>query len=460
MFSKIKKFNLQLYVFLVLFNNFSALTLLNDTTSFNTGLISFSSLIFCLNKILFILFIFLETIASYLDAFGLNINFLKLVFVNPQKLNFNYNFYILFEYINYFLYFLLNVFFLIFFKKIILIINFIIKNKIKFILLIALFFFISIFFITLSNSKFVSKYRERFINKILFYSEENLIRYDNWYLVLKYSLKYDDDISMIPDLDFGKIYENYSNVNNVYIIINESYPNFKDTNVKNLLLEDLINNLDDFTIQNFKKNWSKNYGTLGAEITFFCTYEKLADDFMKLDLLSFVKKNDCWIKKFIQKDTNRVFIHTYKEFFNDRKKYRSFFDEAYFFDDLQKYKLKICDGMYIAVCDDEIINKIFPSYQKNNKSNFIVFLTVNTHIPLIPLKNKLPICDIYPVNQNEQFCASFNQQSIINISINRFIKNLTQNDLLIFFSDTPPIFSVRDRKFFEDYIDVFVFKKK
>jgi hypothetical protein len=32
----------------------------------------------------------LETIASYLDVFGLNINFLKLVFVNPQKLNFNY----------------------------------------------------------------------------------------------------------------------------------------------------------------------------------------------------------------------------------------------------------------------------------------------------------------------------------------------------------------------------------
>ena len=240
MFGKIQKFNLQLYVFLVLFNNFSALILLNDTTSFNTGLISFSSLIFCLNKILFILFIFLETIASYLDVFGLNINFLKLVFVNPQKLNFNYNFYILFEHINYFLYFLLNVFFLIFFKKIILIINFIIKNKIKFILLIVLFFFISIFFITLSNSKFVGKYRERFINKILFYSEENLIRYDNWYLVLKYSLKYNDDISMIPDLDFGKIYENYSNVNNVYIIINESYPNFKDTNVKNLLLEDLI----------------------------------------------------------------------------------------------------------------------------------------------------------------------------------------------------------------------------
>ena len=205
MFGKIQKFNLQLYVFLVLFNNFSALILLNDTTSFNTGLISFSSLIFCLNKILFILFIFLETIASYLDVFGLNINFLKLVFVNPQKLNFNYNFYILFEHINYFLYFLLNVFFLIFFKKIILIINFIIKNKIKFILLIVLFFFISIFFITLSNSKFVGKYRERFINKILFYSEENLIRYDNWYLVLKYSLKYNDDISMIPDLDFGKI---------------------------------------------------------------------------------------------------------------------------------------------------------------------------------------------------------------------------------------------------------------
>jgi hypothetical protein len=454
------KFKTLSYITLLLFNNFSALILLNDTSSFNTGLISFSSLIFCLNKILFITFIFLETTASYLDAFGLNINFLKLVFVNPQKLNFTYNFYILFEFINYLLFFFFNLFFLILLKKITLIIDFILKNKIKYLFSISFLFFVLIFFfISFSNNKFVGKYRERFINKMFFYVKENFIRNDNWYLVLKYSLKYDDDTSRIPDLDFGKIYENYSNIKNVYVIINESYPNFKEINVKNLLLEDLTNNLDNFTIENFKKDWSRNYGTLGAEISFFCNNEKSADDFMKLDLLSFVKKNDCWVKKFIQKDTNKVFIHTYKEFFNNRSKYRSFFDEAYFFDDLQKNKLKICEGMYTAICDDEIINKIFPLYQKNNKSNFILFLTVNTHIPLIPLKNKLPICNIYPVNQNEQFCATFNQQSLLNKSINKFIKKLNKDDLLIFFSDTPPIFSVRDRKFFEDYVDVLVFKK-
>jgi len=47
-----------------------------------------------------------------------------------------------------------------------------------------------------------------------------------------------------------------------------------------------------------------------------------------------------------------------------------------------------------------------------------------------------------------------------NEKINNFINQLDNNDLLIFFSDTPPMFSVRDRIHFEDFIDVFFFKKK
>lgn len=460
MFKKIFTFNLSTYIILLLFNNFSAIILLNSTSSFNTGLISLTSLIFSINKILFFIFIFFETIASYLDAYGLNIYFLKLVFVNPQKLNFDYNFYILFEYINYLLFFLLNFIFIIFLKKIILTINFFIKYKEKFVFLVCFFIFVFTLLIFFSENEILSKYKIRFVNKVKFYSQGHFIRNDNWYLVLKYSLKYKNDIPEIPDLDFGKIYEEYKNINNLYVIINESYPNFKESYFKKLLLDDLTNNLDNFSIQKFKKNWSRNYTTLGAELSFFCISEKLVDNFKNLDLLAFVKKDECWIKKFIEKNTNKVFIHTYQEYFNNRGRYRTFFDEVYFYEDLLKYKPKICEGMFVAVCDSEIINKIFPLYQKNNKSNFVVFLTVNTHIPLIPLKEKLQICDNYPLNQNEQFCASFNQQSLLNISINRFIKNLTQNDLLIFFSDTPPIFSIRDRKFFEDYIDVFVFKKK
>ena len=47
-----------------------------------------------------------------------------------------------------------------------------------------------------------------------------------------------------------------------------------------------------------------------------------------------------------------------------------------------------------------------------------------------------------------------------NSTINKFIRNLGSADLLVLFSDTPPLLSQRDRAHFEDYIDVFFFKKK
>jgi len=50
--------------------------------------------------------------------------------------------------------------------------------------------------------------------------------------------------------------------------------------------------------------------------------------------------------------------------------------------------------------------------------------------------------------------------SVIICSLDNFINQLDKNDLLIFFSDTPPMFSVRDRIHFEDFLDLFFFKKK
>ena len=45
-------------------------------------------------------------------------------------------------------------------------------------------------------------------------------------------------------------------------------------------------------------------------------------------------------------------------------------------------------------------------------------------------------------------------------SISKFINRMNKNDLLVFFSDTPPMFASKRRVHFEDLIDVYFFTKK
>ena len=288
-----------------------------------------------------------------------------------------------------------------------------------------------------------------------FYTEGNIFRNDNWYLVLKYSLKYKEE--KIEKISFN--FENaidYTKVNNIYIIINESYPNFKDKNLKNILLNYLVQDLKNTKIEKYKSNWSKNYSTQGAELNLFCANENLFKDFQELDLLKFINKHNCWIKKFENK--KKIFIHSYEEEMFNRGRYKSFFDETYFLNSLKAYNLKTCNGIMEGICDQEVLDKIFPKIKKYKESKLTIFLTLNNHVPLIVLKDRSE-CSQYPLNQHDQFCSLYNNQTILNKSINSFLKTLDKNDILIFFSDTPPLFSLRDRKYFEDYVDVFFFIK-
>ena len=57
------------YFYLVFFSNFLALFLLNDTTSFNLGLLSIQSLFYSINNLLFIFFILFETVLWFNSTF-------------------------------------------------------------------------------------------------------------------------------------------------------------------------------------------------------------------------------------------------------------------------------------------------------------------------------------------------------------------------------------------------------
>ena len=67
--------------------------------------------------------------------------------------------------------------------------------------------------------------------------------------------------------------------------------------------------------------------------------------------------------------------------------------------------------------------------------------------------------NVLPLKLNPQFCQIFMNQVNFNSALNRFIKNLDEDDILIFYSDTPPMFPLRERVHFEDHIDLFFFKK-
>lgn len=127
---------------------------------------------------------------------------------------------------------------------------------------------------------------------------------------------------------------------------------------------------------------------------------------------------------------------------------------------MENMKYEICYGrsIYKRICDKEVILKLLPSIKKDDSSKFVIFLTLDNHIPVHDtIYNE--DCDQYPMKLNPQFCTLYLKQMQFNNLVNNFAKNLNNNDLLIFFSDTPPIFSKRDQIHFNNFIDVYFIKK-
>ena len=218
-------------------------------------------------------------------------------------------------------------------------------------------------------------------------------------------------------------------------------------------------NNDDVIIQNFKKKWNRKLTTQGSEMEFFCNKSVNFDKFIKTELKTFINENNCWIN--LIKDKNLVYIHSYGESFFNRTRYKSFFDKSYFKKDLELFNFKKCDQKYSGICDYEILNNMDKLISRE-KNNFVIFLTVNNHIPLEPFyKNSYIDCkENFPLNLSEQFCILYNNQMFFNESISKFLSNMPENDLLVLFSDTPPMFHEKRRVHFEDLIDVYFFSKK
>ena len=458
---KIFFLDIKKYFYLLLISNFFSILLLSDTTSLNLGLISIQSLIYCLNSYLFIFFILYEVISSYLDLYGFTLNFLLVVFTNPKNLNLDFNFYIFLTNLKYFSFFVLNFLFLIYYSKISNFIKYLLKKK--FILFLLLGIIIILFlFLKKNYSKYYELINDRFYDKANFIYKGNLFRDDNWYIVLRNTLNYAKKNDDLFNFSFENKFNDFKEIDNIYIIINESYPNFKDNIIKDKLVSALTSDLDKTNISRFKKSWNKNYSTQGSEMELFCDDKGNWIDFKK-NLDFFLKKNNCWINKFY--DYHNIFIHSFTEVSFSRSRYltneNSFFKKTFFKQDLLDLNYSTCNKniYYLGICENEIINKLLFDIKKLDKKKLIIYLTVENHIPVNLEYKKIIQCESYVLNLHPQFCTLFNNQLAFNYELNNFIKELDRKDLLVFFSDTPPLFSKRDRIHFENYVDVFFFQK-
>ena len=458
----IKKDFLSKYFLRIFFVNFTGILFLYDTTSFNLGLISIQSFIYSINSILLYIFLFIEVLFSFLQYYGLDFEFINLVVLNFKNLDYNFVKIILLDKSIYVFFLITN---LILFINLDNIINFFLKKKIyiftnKFkICIIFLLLFILILFLPFEINK---KIRNKIVNFEKTTKEYSFFRNDNWFISIKSEIFYSKNVSEKKSLyieDFSKIIDT-NKFQNIYIIINESYPNFKNEILGNKLFDLIIkDNEKELIIKNYKKTWSKKYSTQGAELNLFCGKNENFYDFTLQYLSEFITKNNCYFENY--KSINKVFIHSHTALsFNRKYRYESFFNQVLGFEELENLKLDKCEGAYYAYCDHQLLGKI--KNYANKKKNIIIFLTVNNHIPpvLISKTNVVNCKDYHPLNINRAFCDSFHNQVHFNVALSKFISELKKEELIIFYSDTPPIFPKRERIHFKDYIDVYTFEKK
>ena len=478
------------YFFRLIVINFFSLLYLIDTTSFDYGFFSIQSLFYSLNIYLLYFFILFETALSLLGYYGLEINFFTLIINDFDNLNYEFVKYIIFQNINFFYFLLFSSTILFFLEKKNYSFNTIKKNfnfkKKVYVFSFFILFILSNFNPNLTHNSLLLRYKlltnswsevDLFYHKDKFSShiKNNFFRNDNWYEVLKFSMIYSKSVPFISKNQSNKIisennFNNFEDVigkknyNNIYVVINESYPNFKDKYLKDNLFNQIVAGNKDLSVERYKKKWNKSYSTQGAEIEFFCNKKVDYKSFKQIDFRNFISENKCWIDSY--KNKNLIYIHSYYDSVFNRKRYKNYFDEVYFAHELKALNFKICGDQtsvttqFAGICDYKILENL-EKITKSTNNNFIIFLTLNNHIPVYPTSNKsfIDCKKHYPLNLNDQFCNLYNNQMLFNNSVSKFLSRMGKEDILVFFSDTPPLFHRKDRIHFEDTIDVYFFSK-
>ena len=274
------KFNLKSYFYRVLIINISALVYLSNTYSFDLGFVSIQSLIYCIHIYLLYFFIFFEGISALFNQYGLDFNFYKLILRDIDNLNYSYVWHILYENINIFYYFIFTILIIFYLEKKKYKVNFKYKSYTKNQRFFLISFIIALILSNINPSLSYQSVIERikgitntwtkndriFNNHIKYYNQNvknDFFRNDNWFNTLKFSIiysnKFPENSEKLINLDDDEYLKNFEKIitqkkfNNIYVIINESYPNFRNQNLKNNLFKKIVANNNNLNIQKFKK---------------------------------------------------------------------------------------------------------------------------------------------------------------------------------------------------------------
>lgn len=437
--------NIKTISYLFISYNFLTALLLFDTPALDRGLISFQSIFISLNSYLFLTYSFFETLSAFLNIYSVDHNIIIDGIKNYQTLNYLFILNIISENLNYLFFFVLIL--------IIFVFRFIIIKKIyqKNFLIILILFLTTFLILNFNNIK-KNHYAKTVMHRVL---KKDFLRNDN--LILLFHFNRINNLSQ--KLTKNKfVFEELKKKNNYFIIISESYPYFKDKNLSNKLVEFIKKDLN-LNFRAYEIEYSKQFMTRKAEEFVFCN--KWDYDFLKLELKDYVSQKECWINKKNQ-NFNKIFLHSYTgEFFSREQRYKSFFNKLFFYNDLKKLGIKECPWNDYGSCDYDIIDNLDKFYKKKEK-NIVIFLTLNNHTGFIADASdnfKYDCSENFTLSVSDDFCKLFKNQARFNISLNKFLKKIDLNDIVILLGDTPPAMELGRLKYFNELVPIFIIEK-
>lgn len=162
--------------------------------------------------------------------------------------------------------------------------------------------------------------------------------------------------------------------------------------------------------------------------------------------------SSCIPQKFSDKGWNTIGYHGFSQYMYDRYIWWPLlgFNTVLFQESEEMLDKEKCGIMIVGVCDRIILDLIFDDKDRKNSKDFYYFLTLGTHLPVVPNLYKTPINDKCNFNKISNLTCNhiFNLGSFFMILNSKISKNKKKPIVIIVGDHAPPFSSPEDRNVF------------
>ena len=193
---------------------------------------------------------------------------------------------------------------------------------------------------------------------------------------------------------------------------------------------------------------SPYYGsTTAAEIREMCGY------WGDYDPLLSKKDADCLPSRLAKQGYQTISMHSFDGKFFDREKWYPVigFQQQYFAPELLKRGVEACGGVFPGVCDRGVPAEISKELKSAAKPTFLYWLTVNSHLPLLPDHNlHVEKCEELSPSLKKNYPQLCGQAAVFAELDGALIKEITAGDfpatdILLVGDHMPPFFDKHHR---------------